>query len=209
MDLLSVPPPLVTDPPADPRVGAAPHSDSWPDPSQFSAAPSVIEGDIVEEPRALTVVAGAVPTSQPRVDEEAPSDEEMAIAREAAPYPPAPGTINVAATASLTVKRGGLLTTEKFVFGQNAVLGRFDPGSGPVDVDLGPLPEAGYVSRHHAQIRRDENGHWLIKDGGSRNGTFVRTGEQGQFLRVVDEHVINDGDEVALGNARFEFHIGG
>lgn len=106
--------------------------------------------------------------------------------------------------ATLTLKRGGTLTQEKFVIGTLASVGRFDPESGPVDVDMANLPEASYVSRHHAEIRCAENG-WSIKDLGSRNGTFVRAASGGAFARVNGEHALHDGDEVSLGNARFEF----
>lgn len=125
---------------------------------------------------------------------------------EVTPLPPstAPG----GGLAQLTLKRSGALTSETFPVGENVVLGRFDPDTGPVDVDLGPLPEAAYVSRHHAQIWRDESGQWFIKDLGARNGTFVRSPGQLQFQRVTDEYPIQDGDEIALGNARFEFRIG-
>ena len=114
----------------------------------------------------------------------------------------APSNQNLRAT--LTLKRGGTLTEEKFVIGAMASIGRFDPESGPVDVDMANLPEASYVSRHHAEIRGDENG-WHIKDLGSRNGTFVRAASGGAFTRVQGEHAIHDGDEISLGNARFEF----
>lgn len=106
--------------------------------------------------------------------------------------------------ATLTLKRGGSLTEEKFVIGALASIGRFDPESGPVDVDMANLPEASYVSRHHAEIHCSEN-VWQIKDLGSRNGTFVRAASGGAFARVQGEHALHDGDEISLGNARFEF----
>lgn len=110
---------------------------------------------------------------------------------------------NSSTTATLTLKRGGVATTDVFTIGGNTTIGRFDPESGPIDVDMGTLPEAVYVSRHHAELRC-EGGQWRIRDLGSRNGTFVRS-NAGQFQRISDEQAVNDGDEISLGNARFEF----
>ena len=110
--------------------------------------------------------------------------------------------------ASLTLMRGGVETTERFALGKRSVVGRFDPDSGPVDVDMGPLPEASYVSRHHAEIICKDDGQWLVKDLGSRNGTFVRSDSDSQFQRVAGEQEVTSGCEVSLGNARFKFQIG-
>lgn len=111
--------------------------------------------------------------------------------------------------ARITLRRGGALTGESFSFSNGAIVGRFDPDSGPVDVDLAPLPEASYVSRHHAEFRRDAgNEKWFIKDMGSSNGTFWRAGGAGAFSRLASEQELQAGDEISLGNARFEFGVG-
>jgi len=82
-------------------------------------------------------------------------------------------------------------------------------GSAELDlVDLGALPETSYISRRHAELRRDPSGQWFARDLGSRNGTFVRPQGGDQFVRITEEHPVNDGDEIALGNARFEFRAG-
>jgi len=108
--------------------------------------------------------------------------------------------------ATLTLKRNGVLADASFPLGERAVIGRFDADTGPVDVDLAPLPEANYVSRRHAEIWR-EGDTWKLKDLGARNGTFIR-GDDGKFQRIADEQTLGDGDEIALGNARFEFRKG-
>lgn len=119
-----------------------------------------------------------------------------------------PATQENSARARLTLRRGGALSQDVHSLGEGpSVLGRFDPETGPVDVDLGPLPEAVYVSRHHAEIWRDASGEWLVKDLGSGNGTFVCAAGQRQFRKVSGDTPIKDGDELALGNARFEFRI--
>lgn len=122
---------------------------------------------------------------------------------------PTPGPATTpGGAAQLTLKRGGAPTGETFPIEGRVVLGRFDPDSGPVDVDLGPLPESTYVSRRHAEIWPNTAGQWSIKDLGSRNGTFVRASGQAQFQRITGEQALNHGDEIAFGNIRFEFHVG-
>lgn len=119
---------------------------------------------------------------------------------------PPPPPIAAAQTAQIALKRAGSLTGDAFPFGPGSIVGRFDPDSGPVDVDLAPLPEASYVSRHHAEFRHDAgSGAWFIRDMGSSNGTFWRAGGQGAFSRLAGEQAVQSGDEIALGNARFEF----
>lgn len=105
-------------------------------------------------------------------------------------------------TARLVVKRSGAETDESFTIHPPAIIGRFDPEVGPVDVDLGPLPEGIYVSRKHAKLTC-EDGVWQIHDLGSSNGTFVLRSD---FERVETAD-LSDGDEIALGNARFVFHL--
>jgi len=112
---------------------------------------------------------------------------------------PAPAT---SGAAKLFLKRGGAPTGDVFSIGPNATVGRFDPESGPVDVDMANLPEAVYISRHHAEVML-RDGQWMVKDLGSRNGTFVKN--EAGFARVTGETPIQNGDEVAFGNARFEF----
>ena len=102
----------------------------------------------------------------------------------------------------LVVKRNGAETDVEFSLAPPAIIGRFDPAIGPIDVDLGPLPEGTYVSRKHAKLSC-QDGQWSIHDLGSSNGTFVLRDD---FERITDCN-LNDGDEIALGNARFVFHV--
>lgn len=104
--------------------------------------------------------------------------------------------------ARLVVKRSGTETDTEFPVTSPCVIGRFDPSVGPVDIDLGGLPEGSYVSRKHAKIF-NEDGVWKVQDLGSSNGTFVLRSD---FERV-EESELSDGTELALGNARFVFHL--
>ena len=140
------------------------------------------------------------------------TDSESTVVLDKSDSSPAPTAATPGDSASdsahITLRRGGALTSEKFRFSSGAVVGRFDPDSGPVDVDLAPLPEASYVSRHHAEFRRDGgNGQWFVRDVGSSNGTFWRAGGAGAFSRLSGEQELSAGDEISLGNARFEFGV--
>lgn len=104
--------------------------------------------------------------------------------------------------AKLIVKRSGAETDTVFDIHPPATIGRFDPSVGPIDVDLAPLPEGAYVSRKHAKITCDD-GVWMIQDLGSSNGTFVL----GSDFERVEAAEISDGQEIALGNARFVFRL--
>lgn len=104
--------------------------------------------------------------------------------------------------ASLTVIRGGAETDDLYEFTPPAIVGRFDPTVGPIDVDLGNTPEGQYVSRKHAEIRF-EDGAWRVRDLGSSNGTFLLKED---FEKVEDAEIV-DGDKIAFGNARFIFRV--
>lgn len=105
--------------------------------------------------------------------------------------------------AKLVVKRSGAETDVEFPLNPPAIIGRFDPSVGPIDIDLASLPEGSYVSRKHAKFTYDD-GRWLVEDLGSSNGTFVLTND---FERIEGPTEIHDGQEIALGNARFVFHV--
>lgn len=100
----------------------------------------------------------------------------------------------------LVLKRQGQETDVVFPFSPPAVIGRFDPSVGPIDVDLGSVPEGSYVSRKHARIDLADE-VWTVTDLGSSNGTYVLRDD---FERVETTE-ISDGTEIALGNARFVF----
>lgn len=69
--------------------------------------------------------------------------------------------------------------------GQSLTVGR-----DPAQVDV--LLTDPTVSARHAQIRQ-EQGHLILYDLGSTNGTFIHD-------RPVHEHVLSDGDEIRLGS---------
>lgn len=134
-------------------------------------------------------------------------DIQNQVSEGASPPAPAATDAEVAperVSATLTLKRDGVETEDVFTLSPPAVVGRFDPKVGPVDVDLGSLPEAAYVSRLHARITY-EDGRWWIEDLGSSNGTFIKR----EDYERVDSSELTHETEIALGNARFVFRTGG
>lgn len=179
-------------------VAAAP-TPTAPAETPTGSAPAVeAELGIDAEPASAPVAASAEPVA---AVPEAPAPAA------ATPSVPAAEAASGAGGARLILKRSGAATSEVFPIGGHVTIGRFDAETGPVDVDLGNLPEATYVSRQHAELVPDGAGAWKIKDLGSRNGVFVRK-QGGTFQRVTAEETVSNGDEIALGNARFELRIG-
>ncbi|HEY0866375.1 MAG TPA: FHA domain-containing protein [Fimbriimonas sp.] len=130
------------------------------------------------------------------------ADHPMAgVATDAWSSPQADAGTHEQLFAKLVLKRNGAETDVEFPVNPPCVIGRFDPSVGPIDIDLGSLPEAMYVSRKHAKITCEEDGYHL-QDLGSSNGTYVLRDD---FERI-DDVLIQPGDEIALGNARFVFH---
>lgn len=57
------------------------------------------------------------------------------------------------------------------------------------------------VSRHHARLTYEEEGHWILEDLGSTNGTFVN-GIQIARKQVTSKDVIKLGDSYVLNLAK-------
>src|SRR5688572_17230355 len=91
-----------------------------------------------------------------RLQEEAAKGEGMVVTPDDLPH------------GRLVLQRDGQPSDESYEVRGRATVGRFDAAVGPVDVDLGPLPESVYISRKHAEVRF-EDGRWLLKDLGSSN----------------------------------------
>ena len=125
------------------------------------------------------------------------------------PVEPSSEPIPPGETARITLKLSGELTDTTFLIRGRMVIGRFDPDSSPVDVDLNNLPPeaADYISRKHAGIWQDGSGQWLVKDLGSKNHTFFRAPGQSKWKRVTAPQAIDSGDEIAFGNVQFEFRV--
>jgi pSer/pThr/pTyr-binding forkhead associated (FHA) protein len=106
--------------------------------------------------------------------------------------------------ARIVLLHDGERTDDTFEIRDQASVGRFDAAVGPVDIDLGPLPEGSFISRKHAEIW-SEDGKWMMKDLGSSNGTF-KMGEA-DFEKIDGDVELNDGDKISFGNVRFLFEL--
>ena len=141
----------------------------------------------------------AVPVAAPDTGSTASdtvSDRASDRASDAAPAPP----------AKLFAKRHGALGGEPVVLaGERLVVGRFDPSSGPVDIDVSSMAGAEHISRRHAELYQAA-GRWQVRDLGSTNGVFLkRAGEASYGPRLQEPAALADGDELAFGNLVFVF----
>ena len=158
----------------------------------------------------LSAAPPAAPPVPPAVSassHEAPPATE-APAATAPVSAPAPGpTAAPAGQPRLVVKRYGALTGEEIpLLGERLVVGRFDPETGPVDIDLSSTPETQHISRQHGELYREAGGQWFVRDLGSTNGVFVKGASDASFgQRIAEPRPVGDGDELAFGNARFVF----
>jgi FHA domain/zinc-ribbon domain len=91
---------------------------------------------------------------------------------------------------ALVVRSGGGRSGETFVpQGERTTIGR--------SPDCGIFLDDVTVSRRHA-VLLERDGHWVIEDGGSLNGTFVNR-------KRVEAAELEDGDELQIGKYRFTF----
>jgi eukaryotic-like serine/threonine-protein kinase len=95
----------------------------------------------------------------------------------------------------------------EFGIGGNVVIGVFELGAKPVDIDLSSFLGNETISRKHAEIF-NEAGVWKIKDLGSSNGVFIKAAGQTRFsARITAPTALNDGDEIAIAKVKFQFII--
>jgi adenylate cyclase len=83
-------------------------------------------------------------------------------------------------------------------------------GENRQEYELGPINTLGrhpdntiqildrIISKEHCQVLRNTDGHYLLRDLGSLNGTYV-AGQR------VSEHVLRSGDEIVIGSTHLSF----
>jgi hypothetical protein len=111
-------------------------------------------------------------------------------------------------TCRLVAKQYGKETSTTFPLHGSVVVGRFDPATGPVDVDLSGLVGSEHVSRHHAKVE-PRGSQWVVRDMQSANGIFVRKNGTELFGPRLSEAELRDGDEIAFGQVVVVFRVGG
>lgn len=162
---------------------------------------------------ALATTATPIPAPPPQPGPDSGSAVAPSPAVDLAPMAPLPPPVVLGATVRyrLQAKRYGVVSTTEEVplAGERLIVGRFDSETGPVDVDLGASPDAATISRHHAELSRNGEGKWTVRDLGSTNGVFVKAATDSGFgPRLGEPRTLSDGDELAFGNARFIFRAG-
>jgi hypothetical protein len=106
--------------------------------------------------------------------------------------------------AKLISKQTGSPIPE-FTLDSNAIVGIFDPDTGPVEIDLEKFFGGETVSRNHAEIYPEAE-LWKVKDLGSTNGVFIKPVGQTRFgARITTPETLKSGDEIAFGKVRFLF----
>lgn len=118
-----------------------------------------------------------------------------------------PTVITSGTTARLIPKQAGSPVPEFILDSSSAIIGQFDPDTGPVEVDLEGFYGAETVSRHHGEIYLEE-GQWQIKDLNSINGIFIKPAGHPRFgQKITMPSRLNSGDEIAIGKVRLLFQI--
>jgi pSer/pThr/pTyr-binding forkhead associated (FHA) protein len=104
--------------------------------------------------------------------------------------------------AKLVIQRGGTIGKEFLLTETESNIGRWDADGGIFpDIDLDQDDPEAKVSRRHARIVY-QDGHYLLEDLGSTNGTFVNRGRR---LLPGNRYLLNDGDEIIVGKTFLKF----
>ena len=116
-------------------------------------------------------------------------------------------TLITSTVVKLIPKQVGAPIPEFIIDSNNAIIGKFHPDIGPVEIDLDGFYGDDTVSSTHAEIYF-KNNQWQIKDMGSTNGIYIKpTGKTRFGYRINKPEILNSGDEVAIGKIRLLFLI--
>ena len=176
-----------TESPDSNDYSSEPITTQQPEPYSFTSEPITDQQSQPEIVYGSTTTAEPATTIQPILEEKPPIDNF---------------SVN---TGRLIAKQANTPISEFPLDSNNAIIGRFDSDTGPVDIDLEGFPGEDTISRNHAEIYYEGN-QWKIKDLGSTNGVFIRRANQNRFeARIIRPEVIYPGDEIAIAKIRFLF----
>ncbi len=91
----------------------------------------------------------------------------------------------------------GAHSGKEFPLGETTAIGR-DPARNDIVIDDSA------VSRQHAKIRLRE-GHFVLTDLASTDGTYVKDQNAEGGWTEVHEHILKDGDQIKMGRMTFAF----
>ena len=150
------------------------------------------------------------PQSTPATDQRDSISQPEQVASEPATPPAAPSQASSSAVkpAKLVITKFGSVTEESIPLQATPlIVGKFDPATGPVDIDLTGIRGEEYISKQHAELYFD--GKWKVRDIGSTNGVYIRpVGAKNYNPRLQMPTELNDSDEISFGNVRFVFREG-
>src|SRR5215203_6124525 len=148
-------------------ASTAPASEVKDAPPPMTPNPTPVEATLVDPPPTDATPATDSTKGTP-VREVGPAESDAA-----AVPPVVPGSVGQ--NPRLVAVRHGAPTGEEIpLLGERMVVGRFDPETGPVDIDLSDTPESAHISRQHGELYRESDGRWHVRDLGSANGVFAR-----------------------------------
>jgi len=147
-----------------------------------------------------TPISTNIPTSKSPIIE---ADKKANITPKNSTNP----TLITSNVVKLIPKQVGAPIPEFIIDNNNAIIGKFNPDIGPVEIDLDRFYGDDTVSSTHAEIYF-KNNQWQIKDMGSTNGIYIKpTGKTRFGYRINKPEILNSGDEIAIGKIRLLFLI--
>ena len=123
----------------------------------------------------------------------------------------------IAITPSISVSRSPILKAKltakaadspikEYILDETPLLvGKFDPDTEIVDIDLVRFPDAELISRNHAELSFDGSS-WQVRDLNSTNGTYLKRGAERAF-KITQPETVHEGDRLSFANIVFTFSI--
>lgn len=96
--------------------------------------------------------------------------------------------------------------TQEFILDENPlIVGKFDPDTGQVEIDLLNFPNSDLISRNHSELSFDGK-NWQVTDLNSTNGTWLKRGTDRPF-KITQTETLSEGDRLSFANIVFTFSL--